>query len=308
MATVCSECTCLTSLRVQLRSGAVVQPFDALFPGGGSARKALASLSHLKLLVLDNIALWLHELTVLMLSWPELQALAVSCLRGDCVRSSSTSTDVLPCRLRNLRVEQSTLTNEMTAHLLRDQSNLRFLSLPVQGLTGRTLAELEKVMPNLTTLDVRDSWASSKLRARSKTPKKNDDKVAEMDKDDLEQDEVTLPLPSLFRLLKSTACPDTVHLNRTLAPSDFFEEKGISQLTACMVEVENLSLDDFPPTSSIYGALAAALKADDLPFLKSIIVTSSTSATSSAKKTTQSKGLKALEAVAKARGVTVNSS
>lgn len=292
----------LTSLEVHLGPEHTVQPFASICPSE-AARKALSTLPNLARLQLGNVSVWLHELVEMMRGWENLKALHIDLIRGDCTRTSAVLKIALKCRLRSLRIKTSSMTNEMTAWLLEGHSELEELALPVQGFDDRMLASLEKVMASLKTLDLRDMWADHK---RTATPRKADlgksKDAASADDESFTIADKEIELPPIFRMLKATSCPDALHLNPTILPNGMCTPEGISAIAASMLEVETLAFDAFPPSSSVYPAFAAAIRDDELPFLKHVEIASQ-SGTGKTKASTQGKGLKELQSACKARNI-----
>lgn len=287
----------LTSLEVHLGPEQTVQPFTSICPNEAD-RKALSELPNLARLQLGNIGIWLHELAEMMHGWENLKILHVDLIRGDCTRMSVVLGIALKCRLRSLRVKTSSMTNEMTAWLLEGQGELEELALPVQGFDHKMLASLEKVMSSLKTLDLRDMWADQQRTPKLRKPDVNksaDDKRLTVANEHIE-------LPPFFRMLKANSCPDALHLNPTILSHTLCTPEGISAIATSMLEVETLTLDAFPSSSSLYPAFAAAIREDELPFLKRVEIAGPTGGGKS-KAPTQGKGLKELESACKARSI-----
>lgn len=287
----------LTSLEVHVGPEQTVQPFTSICPNKAD-RKALSELPNLARLQLGNIGIWLHELAEMMHGWENLKTLHVNLIRGDCTRMSVVLGIALKCRLRSLRLKTSSMTNEMTAWLLKGQGELEELALPVQGFDHKMLASLEKVMPSIKTLDLRDMWADQQRTPKLCKPdvdKSADDKRLTVANEDIE-------LPPFFRMLRANSCPDALHLNPTILPHALCTPEGISAIATSMLEVETLALDAFPSSSSVFPAFAAAIREDELPFLKCIEI-AGPSGGGKSKASTQGKGLKELESACKARNI-----
>ena len=292
----------LTSLEVHIGPDYTVQPFASICPNE-EGRKALSALPNLARLQLGNIGIWLHELAQMMHGWENLKALHVDLIRGDCTRTSMVLGIVLKCRLRSLRIKTSSMTNETTAWLLKGQSELEELALPVQGFDERILASLEKVMASLKTLDLRDMWADHKRTATPRKPDLGKSKdAASADDESFTIADEGIELPPVFRMLKANSCPDALHLNPTILPNAMCTPEGISAITASMLEVETLSFDAFPSSSSVCSAFASAIRDDELPFLKHIEVSGPTGG-GKTKASTQGKGFKELQSACKARNI-----
>ncbi|GAA5976035.1 hypothetical protein JCM10908_005364 [Rhodotorula pacifica] len=307
LTTLLNQTTRLTSLRLTVGPSGTCQPFTSLFPSEGS-RNMLSALNNLACFELENVSLWLHELAELVHAWPALKVVHLESVRGDCTRMNQLRKFAIKCRLRSIRIDHGSMTNEMLVWLLANQTDLEQLSLPIQGFDGRVLASLEKVMSSLKSLDLRDVWAgqqrgskSSKTSAgksKSAPPEGEDAADSAADEDDLEE----IELPPFFRMLKATSCPDTLHLNPTVLPSTLWTPEAMYSLTACMLEVETLVFNDFPASAGVFAVVAAAIKDDELPFLKHVEIGSHRGGSKS-KTAGQGKGMKELQAACKARKI-----
>ncbi|BGP54360.1 hypothetical protein JCM8202_000793 [Rhodotorula sphaerocarpa] len=306
LSSICGSATNLTSLSIGVGAVDVSLPVTDVFPTLGSDGP-LGSLAHLRHFHLEHTFIWLHELVKLGAGWSQLETLILAHLRGNCACSIPSKDAAMPCRLRELGIQYSSLTNEMTAYLLRGQTRLEHLSIPVQELTGAAFDALKKVMPSLLHLDLRDAWAEGK-QIRRKTTKD----ASGVDKPNGEtgpsgEGVITATLPPLFRLLEVGGCPGNLHLNRTVVPSDFLQDDTFSTLAACMLEVETLILDDFSATSLVCEALADSLVRKELPFLQRIKMHESAKQVAT-KKLAVPKGVKALEAACEVRKITLSTS
>ncbi|GAA5869040.1 hypothetical protein JCM3774_002458 [Rhodotorula dairenensis] len=258
LETLLVQATGITSLELHVGPAETVQPFAAII--SRACHKALSALPDLANFRLGNLSIWLHDLAESMHGWQNLKTLEVAFVRSDCARVHEVLRTSLQCRLVKLRIGHSSMTNKTVAWLLSGQTELETLSLPVQGLEGtKILAALEKVVPSLKSLDLRDMWATD--QQRSKTSKTSVAKLKlPADKDELVAADDKVDLPPFFRMLGANACTEALHLNPTILPTSMSTPEAVRAVAASLLEVKTLFLDDFPPATAAYASSALAMR------------------------------------------------
>ncbi|BGO97072.1 Proteophosphoglycan ppg4 [Rhodotorula toruloides ATCC 204091] len=233
----------------------------SLFSTDGDAF-ILRGLSNLRSFTLRGGFVWFHEL---LTAWNKLEILDLAIVRGDCNSFSPFASNAPPpCKLRNLTIHSSTLTDAMIAHILRGQMGLQTLDISLPGTAGKAWTAIEKVVPKIEVLRLRNSWAST---ARQKGTKKEEAETP--DADEL-QEQAASPTSPLLPLLKAAKSLETLLLTPAMLPSLPSAVESFTELVSYLAVVDVLELDGFSLTSPLFAALEAALNKHKLPSLERI--------------------------------------
>ncbi|BGP30813.1 hypothetical protein JCM10296v2_002570 [Rhodotorula toruloides] len=254
----------------------------------------LRPFSNLRSFSLHGGFVWFHDLLALFSAWTELQSLDLAVVRGDCNSFSPfASNSPPPCKLRHLKLRSSTLTDAMIAHVLDGQTELQTLEISLPGTAGKAWAAIEKVVPKIEFLRLRDSWAST---ARQKVTKK---KEAEMPDAEESQDQAASPTSPLLPLLKTAQSLETLLLTPAMLPSLPSSVDSFDELLPYLAVIDVLELDGFSLVSPPFAALETALDKHKLPSLERLV----TKSIVKGKKRPGAKAEKAFERACRKHGV-----
>ncbi|GAA6031746.1 hypothetical protein JCM8097_001967 [Rhodosporidiobolus ruineniae] len=163
------------SLSLGLPSSPAHHPLRAVLPSFPHPLDTLTSLRSFDLSA--GAELWLHDLAVLLSSWPALDSLEVAHLRGECHSHARLDAASTRPKLVRLVVRSSSLTGEMVAWLLDGQDGLKELELPLPGDGSnaregeRAWRAVEKVVEGVEELRVWNAWAATGAAGTKKKKK-----------------------------------------------------------------------------------------------------------------------------------------
>ncbi|KAJ8296048.1 hypothetical protein OF846_001370 [Rhodotorula toruloides] len=209
---------------------------------------------------------WFHHLLELLATWTKLESLDLAVVRGDCNSFSPCTPSPPPaCNLRDLTIHSSTLTDAMIVHILGGQKGLQMLQISLPGTAGKAWTAIEKVVPRIEVLRLRDSWAS---KTRQKATKKQEAETPDVDDS---QEQAASPTSPLLPLLKAAKSLETLLLTPTMLPSLPSTASFFNELLPYIAVVDVLELDGFSLVSPLFVALETALDKHKLPSLERIV-------------------------------------
>ncbi|BGP06775.1 hypothetical protein JCM10049v2_002599 [Rhodotorula toruloides] len=265
LASLLLSLTGLTTLKISLEPH---QSLANLFSTEDNDN-VLRALADLRSFTLRGGFVWFHHLLELLAAWTKLQSLDLAVVRGDCNSFSQCApSPPLPCKLRDLTIHSSTLTDAMIVHILGGQKGLQTLQISLPGTAGKAWTAIEKVVPRIEVLRLRDSWAST---TRQKSTKKKEGEVPDAEES---QDQAPSPSSPLLPLLKAAKSLETLLLTPAMLPSLPSTADSFNELLPYLAVVDVLELNSFSLVSPSFAALETALDKHKLPSLERIVTKS----------------------------------